>query len=317
MRRNAWKKKNRPVVRLTIRPLRSPSRSPLRDLRGTIAILLGLRQMILANYFLTESSAKHLSDGMQGAKDSLMGTQSQILRRIQEDSYAILGKGFRVLSVFDLDSTLFDVSPRIQQIIQDFGDHPELRLDPAALQLLRSAKFERRDWGIRDALERTGFHLQRPDLAPVIERFWAERFFSEDYLHFDQPLPGALEFVRTLYEAGCEVAYLTGRDEAGMRDGTMKVLQACGFPVDSHRAQVSLKPLREISDETFKEDWFASIAKHQYERIWFFENEPLNINRIRSGHPEVEVIFVDTTHSRQASVPVDLAKIGSFLMTED
>lgn len=46
----------------------------------------------------------------------------QILRQAEE----LQTSGQKCLAVFDLDSTLFYVSPRIQKVLRDFADHPHV-----------------------------------------------------------------------------------------------------------------------------------------------------------------------------------------------
>ncbi len=218
-----------------------------------------------------------------------------------------------MLAVFDLDSTLFDVSPRIQKIIHDFADRPELASDPSTVDLLKAARTKNTDWGMRGALERAGLdHTAKPELTDAIRNFWKEKFFSSEYLKCDEPLEGSIQFVQELHDLGVEIVYLTGREEKKMQSGTLESLRFHGFPYNPPRAHLAMRPSEKSEDALFKDEWFVQTPKHLYDVIWLFENEPLNLEAIRKSHPEVELIFVDSTHSGKASKPTDLPLIFDF-----
>ncbi|PWU13359.1 MAG: hypothetical protein C5B49_14835 [Bdellovibrio sp.] len=240
-------------------------------------------------------------------------TQPHILQQLIFETQFLLAQGKAVLVVFDIDSTLLDVSPRIERIIHDFADEI-VTTDPETAEILKTVRTQKTDWGIRSALERVGLrHEHHEDTVQRIKDFWHARFFSNQYLHLDEPLPGSVEFVNHLYEMGADVAYLTGRDEIRMGPGTAAAMAQHRFPLSPPRARLVLKPRPGIDDFNYKEEWFYAIPKDRYERIWFFENEPVNIAQIRLAHPEVRNIFVDTTHSGKAEPPTDLPVIFDFL----
>lgn len=241
-------------------------------------------------------------------------TQAQILKDIIDRSKKVLTSGKPVLAVFDLDSTLFDVSPRIQKIIHDFADtSPTLANDPATKDLLKACRTQNTDWGMRGALERAGLkHTDNVELTDAIRKFWKEKFFSSEYLKFDEPFDGAIDYVNKLYDLGVELVYLTGREEVKMKPGTLEGLSVHGFPYNPPRATLAMRPSHQTEDELFKNEWFLKTPKHLYEVIWFFENEPLNIDAIRKAHPEVQTVFVDSTHSGKSAKPTDLPVIFDF-----
>ena len=56
-------------------------------------------------------------------------------------------------------------------------------------------------------------------LFPVFRKYWADRFFSDQWVSKDHAMPGARELVKACYDRGMYVVYLTGRDD-NMRLGT-------------------------------------------------------------------------------------------------
>jgi len=99
-----------------------------------------------------------------------------------------------------------------------------------------------------------------------------------------------------------------------MGEGTENSLMQWKFPLQKGRATLALKPDNEIEDKLFKSNFFTGIKEFAYEKIWLFENEPVNIELIRKNHPEIELVFFDSTHSGIGSSPADLPTIMHYLM---
>lgn len=225
---------------------------------------------------------------------------NEILIHVRE----LTAQNMRTLAVFDLDSTLFNVSTRTQKIISEFAELHDL---PELAQV----QVKPEDWGMKEALLRAGFSPEKnPDIATNLKNFWSEKFFSNEYLHYDVPYHGAIAFVLELHAAGAEVVYLTGRDKKRMAKGSIEVLQKWGFPVNENT--LFLKPEKSQDDELFKHDWFSKLDKTKFSKIYFFENEPININAILDNHSDIDVIFLDTTHARKQEVTAPIKKIKHF-----
>jgi hypothetical protein len=234
---------------------------------------------------------------------------SNILKQVRE----LHAQGAKSLVVFDLDSTLFDVSPRLERILLDFAANPINKLRfPQQVALLKDIKTERKDWGIRNALERAGLDGHHPEFQEAVFTYWHKNFFSNHYLQFDAPYEGAVEYVKRLKELGADIAYLTGRDVERMGTGSVEILKAWDFPLDDH-AKLVLKPHRSMDDAEFKTDWFLDSSMQTYKKIWFFENEPLNLVSLKARAPSVEMIFFESTHAGKAEPPVDIPTIMNFL----
>lgn len=226
------------------------------------------------------------------------------LNEIIKISRELHAQNLRSLAVFDLDSTLFNVSARTRQILFEFAEafnHPSLK----------TVEVKTEDWGIKEAVLRAGFTIEKnQELLVQLRDFWRERFFSNDYIHYDVPYAGAVSYVLELVESGCEVMYLTGRDQQRMGKGSEEVLKKWGFPCT--QGQLVLKPERTLDDEFFKNDWFLQLDRTPYSKIYFFENEPVNINAISKSCPEIEIIYIETTHARKQEVTLPLSRIKHF-----
>jgi hypothetical protein len=213
-------------------------------------------------------------------------------------------QNLRALAVFDLDSTLFNVSTRTKKILSEFAELHQL-------EELKNVEVKHEDWGIKEAVLRAGYHPDRDlDMLEKLRDFWFERFFTNEYVHYDVPYAGAISYVLELHQAGCEIKYLTGRDQHRMGRGSLEVLKKWGFPCEP--GQLILKPERSIDDGLFKKNWFIDLERKDYQKIYFFENEPVNINAVLATSPDVEIIFLETTHARRETVDAQINRIFHF-----
>lgn len=196
------------------------------------------------------------------------------------------------VAVFDLDSTLLSTQRRNWVILREYAGRakagPELR---AAAERLRPEDMR---WNIMEDLRRVGF--DRKDELRDLRSFWGARFFADDYLRHDEPLPGAVEFVRDVHAAGATVVYLTGRDATRMGRGTRESLRAHGFPGEDRGARLLLKPRHDEDDLDFKRRACAEIERLG-PVLCAFENEPANANLFKTSFPEADVVLLDTVHS--------------------
>lgn len=235
----------------------------------------------------------------------------QLLVNIQD----LTKQGQKSLVVFDLDSTLFDVSPRLERILLDFAASPlNQKRFPEQVSLLKNIKTLRSDWGIIGALQRVGLDRHHAEFQEAIKNYWLQSFFSNHYLQFDSLYDGALEFVLSVEKAGAEIAYLTGRDVERMGAGSLAVMNQWGFPLNE-KAELVLKPHRSMDDAQFKTDWFIAAEKRNFKKIYFFENEPVNLHHLREFCPHVEMIFFESTHAGKAEPPEDIPRIMNFLLS--
>lgn len=220
-----------------------------------------------------------------------------------------------ILVVFDLDSTLFNVSPRTEKILKEFSNDLHYKaLYPKQAEALNNVEVKNTDWGIKQAISR--LQIEGPiEFFDDIKNYWIERFFSNAYLHFDEPYEGAINYVQSLKNLGARIMYLTGRDQHRMGLGSIEVLKKHNFPVDDHH-QLILKPEKGMSDSKFKRDVFLELKK-QHSNIWFFENEPVNINLLQKEIPKINVVFVDSVHSSLEPAPTHLPTVRmSYIIKE-
>ena len=221
-----------------------------------------------------------------------------VLERILKEAHLSKASGKRFLAIFDLDSTLFDLTIRMQQIINSYAQNPLNRSRyPQECKVLDKVGFSHGDWSISEPIQRAGLHeADHKAFYADIHAHWVMCFFSNEFLPHDVPVPGAVEFVRELQQLGADIMYLTGRDIERMEIGTQASLREWGFPLDGKHISLRLKPHHSLDDAAFKLEVIHSLTA-VYGNIWLFENEPVNLHLIQKNCPDVGLVFIETAHS--------------------
>ncbi len=200
--------------------------------------------------------------------------------------------GPKAVVAFDLDSTLLDNRPRQAELVHRFvrerGTVPAL------------ADFDVRHlhtgFDMPEALLRHGLgadEAQRflADFRP----YWRAHFFTSDACRADVPVRGAPGYVRALFAARAQLAYVTARPEA-MRPGTLEALGRHGFPLPAGQVELWMKADPEATDEAFK----RSTHRRLLERgtvLAAFDNEPGHANDYKASFPEATVVLLTTGDS--------------------
>lgn len=201
--------------------------------------------------------------------------------------------------VFDIDSTLYDVTPRNQQIVRHFAENKNLK-DSVLKSSLINFNSDRKDWGIKPGLMRLNSKSIDENIIHAIKHHWNTHFFSKDFLHLDEAYPGAVEFLQALDQIS-PVYYLTGRDVDRMGEGSQEQLLRSKFPLDSKRNKLILKPDKAILDHTYKVEELKNLQK-QFDEIHFFENEPVILNAVHDQAPDIHLYYIDSVNSGRAKI---------------
>ena len=217
-----------------------------------------------------------------------------------------------MLCIFDLDSTLFNVTKRSQEIVRALSDNKDFcKSFPKEAQLLQSITVHHDEWGIKDAVLRLG--IRNANAQKAIKKYWSHYFFSNEFLTYDVPYPGAPEFVSDLHQRGAEIVYLTGRDQNHMKEGTIESLTHWKFPIQIENSKLLMKPDKDIKDHEYKKDAIENLLEYRpkltFDSTWLFENEPANISAIESKFPELKVVFMDSVHSGREDSPTHLPSL--------
>lgn len=247
-----------------------------------------------------------------------MADKQNVLTRIVTEAKECKVRREPFLAVFDLDSTLFDLTTRMSRIVDAFADEDRFQHRyPKECATLRDLPILQSDWGLGEPLARVGITNEtHHEFHKDLHEFWATCFFSDSFLHHDQPLPGAVGYVQKLRAAGAEIMYLTGRDVPRMLEGTKKSLRESGFPLDEAGIELRLKPVAEWDDAEFKVDVLRESA-HRFTKIYLFENEPVNLNLVAEKLPDIALVYIDSCHSGREEVSAMLDTIKHFEFTSE
>jgi predicted kinase len=226
----------------------------------------------------------------------------QLLERVQNFS-----DGPPVV-ILDLDSTLMENSGRTLKIFAEYAqDRPEY------LNIARKIHPLELQWGAVGNLIDGGIPEQ---YIEGFRRFWAERFFTDHYVRYDRPMPGAHHFVTKLLEAGARICYLTGRDFPNMEQGTRDNLRTYGFPLDETNAVLIMKPNAEMDDTAFKDQAIERV-KAMGTVVGAIDNHPGLANLFARAFPEAVVIHFDTIYPPEApELETGVFQVKGFLLPD-
>jgi hypothetical protein len=239
-----------------------------------------------------------------------------VLQRISQQVSDQVNLKERAIVLLDLDSTLYEVGRRTHFILQEWAQSPLASSHPQAQALILQMKHETVGYSIRDTFSNMDLVESRAidslkareslthlsNAFEEVRSFWTDRFFTSSYLVHDRPYLGAVEFVRNIHALGAHIVYLTGRDEPNMGEGTRANLIRDGFPWDTERTQLLMKPAAHMDDLVFKKQ-AAGLVNGHGKLIASFENEPPNVAALHELLPEVMHVFVDTVCSDNLARP--------------
>lgn len=210
----------------------------------------------------------------------------------------------RRLFVWDIDSTLLDVTPRHAAIFRDLLSLSKWP-DPFSSYLQRvrqtaptGLQFYSQDWSFEPAFLRAGIDLAaEPEFHFWLKSIWSEGFFSEKYLIFDRPIAGSVKYLQSLAKLSHGICYLTGRPSSPMRAGTIKTLRQWQYP----EGALFTKDKCEQNDSDYKVMEIQRLQlNNPSQQIIFIDNEPVNINAVLRTLPNIECIHFNWCHSGQA-----------------
>ncbi len=205
-----------------------------------------------------------------------------VLRNVILFAFDFLERRITPVVIMDLDSTAFNNGPRTLAIIHEWlvligrtedistlksQNLSVLPYDPVDILAL-----------VMPNLERDGIHKE---LVQEFLQFWKDRFFTNEYVQHDVPMPGVVDFLTFLHKLGVKIVYLTGRHlpgsdvyPNGMKDGTLASLTQHGFPL-GEGTELVCKPQFTNVDHEFKVRYFASVRRLTESLvIAVFDNEP-------------------------------------------
>jgi hypothetical protein len=223
------------------------------------------------------------------------------LEEIRQKVAAAKGAGRTPLVVFDLDDTLVDTATRTRAIFLDALRSPSAPAgaDQAAEQLDYLCLSEY-------VIDVEG-NLDRGEFTPSFRRYlqdaWGRSALTERYLDRAVPFRGASAFVGELRAKGATIVYLTNRNGRRVREGTLRALDARGFPVERDGAILIMQPGDHEDSLSWKQEEAEKLTAKGVV-VATFENEPANVRMYRQLFPEaVQVLMVSRHRPNQPRAP--------------
>lgn len=244
-------------------------------------------------------------------------SQKETLESIASQVRTKCAEGKRPVVIFDLDSTLFNVSNRSFQILKEWLNHEETSQFDHTKIKLSTLSIDDMEYSLEDVWEKKNIPTDKDPYKAHLshaKQFWRKRFFSNHYVHHDDLTPGSREYVTKLYEMGATIVYLTGRDIPLMAFGTFDQLKTHGFPIEADRTRLILKPKRHLDDLDFKTG-IAKTVSGWGEVVGNFENEPKNLVAMTQVLPTSTMnVFIESVSSEHpAPAGNGLYRIRNFL----
>ena len=200
------------------------------------------------------------------------------------------------LAIIDIDSTIMKTAPRNMRILVELSREIE-----EIEKIIGEVSEDDIGWNIIDFLKE---HISLSDeQVNRINSFWAERFFTDEYLLYDTPYTGVKELIQWLIDKGISVIYLTGRDEPNMSAGTVQSFINHGLPTEAG-TRFFFKPDFNEPDLEFKLKAMKEINEAG-RVVLAVENEPGNANIIKRCCPDALVLLINTITSPSPEVPDD------------
>jgi beta-phosphoglucomutase-like phosphatase (HAD superfamily) len=222
--------------------------------------------------------------------------QLEVLGRVHDRvTVAAADGGPPPVVIFGLDGVLFDTRPRTLRILREYAD--DVAFDyPDVAEGLRSLDLSQVHSLLSNTLREGG--VTKADFVRDVTNFWHERYYADDYVVHDEPNAGAADYVRTLRDVGCCVAYLSRRDVPGMLLGTVAALRDHAFPVASPGVQLALKPDATLSDDAFGRQAIPQFAQTG-DVLAFFGCEVSSAELARASFPGADIALVEISGAAQ------------------
>ena len=212
--------------------------------------------------------------------------------------------------ILDIDSTLVTTYQRNQAILDAFIESHKQTFPKDCAQLA-NASCQLGDYGLTNCLDRIDFVATNPEAKNELMNYWRRNFFSNDFLYADRPTEQAVQWTQMLEKNGIGFIFLTARHHASMWPGTLESMRNLGFPIND--SNLFLKKDLSDADEIYKTKVVTKIKSEQArKKIWFIDNEPVVLNRMATDHPDVDLIWFESTHSGKMKPPENTHSIDSF-----
>ncbi len=199
------------------------------------------------------------------------------------------------LIIADLDDTLLDRRPRMMKILADLimDQNPEIPLTDDVRMKVANIKPRTMSLDLKQTLLNVG--VDDETMLSWLLTEYKRHESSDQFIMFDLPLPGSVEFIKGLSTAGAMTMYLGGlRNMNKSRFGTERSISMYEFPAPRGEVGALFMSEDDVDDDLeFKRQLLDPIGKAG-EVVAVFDNEPSACNLFKNKFPDATVVLVDT-----------------------
>lgn len=200
--------------------------------------------------------------------------------------------------IVDLDDTLLDRRPRIMKVLADLimDQNPEIPLTDDVRMKIAEIKPRTMNLDLKQTLTDVG--VTDETMINWLLTEFKKKEASDQYIMFDLPLPGSVDFIKDLSTAGATTMYLGGlRDMNKSKFGTERSISMYELPAPRGEVGALFMSEEAIEDDLpFKKQLLDPIGEAG-EVVIVFDNEPAACNLFKQRFPDAEVVLVDTFRS--------------------
>ncbi len=217
-----------------------------------------------------------------------------IMQEVAQKVASIKNKKIMPFAIFDIDGTLLDPFPRQLAVYEEILV-PKFHLPPVHMLDVRA-----KPYFIGDLIPE--LKKDSSKFKQVVEVF-LDHFLSTEYLHLDQPYPGATAFVNDIHKLGLGILYLTSRHLNGkysMADMTIETMGDVGFPIGpSVEVLFGFKSNITDDDYEFKKKSAQRFKANKFQScIFFADNETKMCQIFQEEFPECFIVRFESAQSK-------------------
>lgn len=220
-------------------------------------------------------------------------------------------KNLRPIVVLELDRALLDPRPRELAILKAYGSQELATVRPKAAQKIAALTLASIQGGVRKTLSAAG--IQEDAVINNAAVFRAQNFFSGTYLHVDEPLLGAVAWVRSLYSKGARIIYLSRRNHQEQLVGTMQTLHKLGFPIGIRGSELIMRPKDGMSNAVFLQG-VTTYLRGSGKVVAILADTAANANIHRRAYAKAKVLLMAASQAPNPGIPLlpGIARVYGF-----
>jgi hypothetical protein len=240
---------------------------------------------------------------------------SALFAQLEERARDIYNRGKTLpLLIVDLDDTLLDKRPRVMKVLSDLimDQNPEIPLTDDVRAKIAEIKPRTMKYDLKETLQDVG--VDDETMLNWLLTEFKRLEVSDQYIMFDLPIPGSVDFIKGISTAGAMTMYLGGlRNMSTSKFGTERSISMYELPAPRGEVGALFMSEEDVEDDMeFKRDLLEPLSKAG-EVIAVFDNEPSACNLFKESFPDAAVVLVDTSRKSDDDLVDGISVIKNFI----